>query len=89
MTAMRWDDLTGRLRALAMEAAPSLTEQEFRSVWDLIDAGEPGVGFELMCAQIYERDSAVSSAMAAEFRALGTAMGLDPDQWEVLRVEDF
>jgi hypothetical protein len=88
MTTISWDDLVGRMRALAMEAESSLTEVEFRSVWDLIDVGEPGVGFELMCAQIYERDSAVSSVMAAEFHALGTAMGLEPEQWEVLRVED-
>ncbi len=79
-----WDELVGRLRAVVIELDQSLTRQEVDSIWQLIDAGEPGIAFEMLCDQLSELSVMVDGEMAYRLRVIGTTMGLESGQWEVL-----
>ncbi|HET6293165.1 MAG TPA: MafI family immunity protein [Kribbella sp.] len=85
---MTWDDLIGKLHAALLESEHSLTPDDVENIWELIDVGEPGVAFELLCSQLYEYDAAVSPRMLDSLREMGTSMQLKPRQWEILRVAD-
>jgi hypothetical protein len=86
MTQLAWDDLIGRLHAALLESEHSLTSDDVQNIWELIDVGEPGVAFELLCSQLYEYDAAVSPRTLDSLREIGTSMRLKPRQWEILRV---
>lgn len=54
---------------------------------ELIDVGEPGIALEYVCVQLDESDLSVSASTLARVVEVGTAMGIDPSYWTVLRVE--
>jgi hypothetical protein len=85
MSGSAWDDLIGRMRVvLALE--PALTPDETQQASDLIDVGEPGIAFELVCTQIYEHHAVVTQELRDSLQKLGTRIGVDPKYWRVLGV---
>lgn len=82
-----WDDLIGRMRAVVIELERSLTSDEVQMIWELLDVGELGLAIEMLCSQLSEHGSTVDGEAIDRLRAVGTAMRLEPRQWEILRAD--
>ncbi|WP_350274872.1 MafI family immunity protein [Kribbella sp. HUAS MG21] len=83
---MNWDELNGKLRRVVPELAPGLPVSEVQDICEYVDHDEPGLAFEMLCTQLYEHDAGIRSETVARLAELGVAMGLDPRQWQMLRV---
>ena len=83
---MDWDELNGKLRGVVLELETLLLPSEVTDILDYIDHNEAGVAFELLCSQLYERDAGVSAQTVRQLAEIGSAMQLDPGQWQVLRI---
>jgi len=78
--------VSDELRGVVRDAGGLLGAREAEDLRDLIEAGEPGTAFELLCRQLHEYEVAVTPRMLETLRKSGTAMDLNPRQWEILRV---
>ena len=83
---MNWDELQGKLRGVVLELAHLLPASEVQDIWEYIDYDEPGLAFEMLCTQLYERDAGVDAEVVARLKELGSAMRLEPRAWQILRV---
>jgi hypothetical protein len=81
------EELIASLRAAFIELEGRLPKADTQNVWELIDAGEPGVALENLCTQLYEFDVPVPQAVLERITAAGEAMHLAPDLWTDLSVE--
>ena len=88
MRKLEWDELIGRMRATVLALERSLTPEETQEARELIDVGEPGIAFELVCTQLDEHDAAVTPQLRESLEEVGTTLGLDPAYWKMLRVAD-
>ncbi|WP_433159646.1 MafI family immunity protein [Kribbella sp. CA-247076] len=88
MSKADWDDLIGQMRAVVLAVEPTLTPQQTQPAWELIDVGEPGIAFELMCTQIHEYDATVSQQVKNSLQELCERLGLDSKYWKMLRVAE-
>jgi len=80
--------ISDELREVVREAEGSLGAREVEDLRDLIEVGEPGSAFELLCRQLHEYEAAVTPRMLESLRKLGMAMHLEARQWEILRVSE-
>jgi hypothetical protein len=85
---IEWDELSGKLRGVVLEVAELLLPSEVQDVWEYVDYDEPGLAFETLCSQLHEHGSVVSAEVVGRLAEIGAAMGLEPRQWEILRVVD-
>jgi hypothetical protein len=88
MICVDWDELIGKLRAVVLELEDSLLSQEVEMIWELLDAGESAVAFEMLCSQLYEHDVAIETQTRGVLSELGAVMNLESRQWQILRVAD-
>jgi len=51
------DEAIGALRAVTLTVEGLLPQRDISSIWELIDAGEPGIAFENLCTQRLEDNS--------------------------------
>ena len=79
MAGLAWDDLIGSMRAVVIAVSDSLPEQDLTNAWELIDAGEPGIALENLCAQLYEYDAKLSPEISHQIRRLAVTMDLNAD----------
>lgn len=86
MTYVDCDDLIGKLRGVVLELEGQLLRREIEMIWELIDAGEPAVAYEMLCSQLYEHDAGIQMQTISVLSELGLAMNLEPRQWQILRV---
>ncbi len=84
MFGLRKTGLKDRLGALLEHAAHGLTESDKRNAKVLIEAGEPGIAFELICTQLYENDAEISLDLLQEIRGLAAALQLEDSTWGFL-----
>lgn len=87
MTVNDWDSAMGTLRAAVIAIEGQLPSSDVANVWELIEAGELGVAFEILCTQLYEYDVAVNDTTLAALSELGRYFMLDPRLWEDLAQE--
>ncbi|MCU1421225.1 MAG: hypothetical protein JWN36_876 [Microbacteriaceae bacterium] len=73
-------DYARRLVAVARDM-PGLPIQTLESVTELAEVGEPVVGFEILCDQLFEYDIPLSSSDRSELRELGSGMGIERRVW--------
>lgn len=85
---MDWDELNGKLRGVVLEVAHLLLPAEVQDIWEYLDYDEPGLAFETLCTQLHEHDSVVSADTVGRLREVGSAMDLEPRQWQILRVSN-
>lgn len=80
--------VSDELRGVVREAEGSLGAREVEDLRDLLEVGEPGTAFELLCRQLHDYEAAVTPRMLESLRKVGTAMQLEARQWEILRVSE-
>jgi hypothetical protein len=83
-----WEDMIGKLRAVVLELEGRLLRREIEMIWELIDAREPAVAYEMLCSQLYEHDAGIQTQTIGVLAELGSAMNLEPRKWQILRVID-
>ena len=66
--------------------APSFPAEQAKGMADLVRAGEPGIGFENLCTQLYEYNVPVDEPTLGQLKEVGTQMGIEPKYWERLKV---
>lgn len=83
---MEIPDREKRTREMVALLATHVTDEEVREMYDLVDHGESGVAFEMLCTQLYEHEWVVTEERLEDLRALGESFGLHPralSLWEV------
>ena len=87
MTVNDWESAMGTMRAAVIAVEDRLPPSDVDNVWELVEAGEPGVAFETLCTQLYEYDVAVPGPTLASLAELGRYFKFDPKLWEILTAE--
>lgn len=87
MTVNDWESAMATMRAAVIAVEDRLPPSDVDNVWELVEAGEPGVAFEILCTQLYEYDVAVKDTTLASLAELGTYFKFDPRLWEILAQE--
>lgn len=72
------------LRVLATYAV-HLPAAQVNEMADLVRAGEPGIGFENLCTQLYEYDVSVDDGTLRQLEVIGGHMGIATKYWERLK----
>ncbi|RIJ68760.1 hypothetical protein D1871_22590 [Nakamurella silvestris] len=76
------------LRKLAASVADRLTESNVEMLTELIDVGEPGVGFELLVTWLDESEAILSEEEFRDVAHLAIWMGIPSGLWRGLPVSD-
>jgi hypothetical protein len=87
MKVSNWDDAVGALRAVTLTVEDLLAQRDVRSIWELIDAGEPGVAFENLCTQLYEYEVTPDEASWEALAEIGAYFRSNPDLWQRLATD--
>ena len=82
---MNLQEIERRLLALLKEGHALLPSSEMQEMIELVQAGEPGIGLENFCTQLYEHDVVGPPRILVEISCLGGAMGIQPRYWERLK----
>jgi hypothetical protein len=82
---MTSSDIEIRLLGILEKADSLLPKGELSDMIDLVRAGEPGIGLENFCMQLFERDVKAPPEILKEIASLGSAMGLRAQLWERLK----
>jgi hypothetical protein len=81
---MNLNEIEQRLLAVFAESGRLLPKTELDGMAELVKAGEPGIGLENFCTQLFEYDVEVPVRIFTEIAELGQAMGIPSDYWERL-----
>jgi hypothetical protein len=81
MKVSSWDEAIGALRAVTLIVEDLLPQRDIESIWELIDAGEPGIALENLCTQLCEYEVTPDEASRDALAEVGTYFRLDPDLW--------
>ena len=65
--------------------ANQLPRDDVSNIRELVEAGEWGVGFEILCTQLYEYDVEIPRALFHQLESIGHLMQMDKSTWCVLR----
>ena len=84
MTSNDWAHIRSELEVVLANVAGDLPAQHQENVASLIDAGEFGVAFEILCTQLFEYDVTPQPDDRARLAAVGRRLELEPSVWEVL-----
>jgi hypothetical protein len=87
MRVSSWDEAVGVLRAVTLTVENLLPQRDIRSIWELIDAGEPGIAFENLCTQLYEYEVTPDEPSREALAEVGTYFRLEPGLWRCLTSE--
>jgi hypothetical protein len=82
---MNLNEIESRLLSVLKQAERLLPQSELQGMVELAQAGEPGVGLENFCTQLFEYDVAVPVHILTEIAELGCAMGIQSRYWERLK----
>lgn len=87
MKVSNWDEAVGALRAVTLTMDELLPQRDIRSIWELIDAGEPGIAFENLCTQLYEYEVTPDEPSREVLAEIGTYFRLNADLWKRLSTD--
>ena len=87
MRVSSWDEAVGVLRAVTLTVENLLPQRDIRNIWELIDAGEPGIAFENLCTQLYEYEVTPDEPSREALAEVGTYFRLEPGLWRCLTSE--
>lgn len=76
-----WDAAVGPMRAVATTMDSSLSARDAEQISELIDVGEPGNAFEILCTQLHAYGVVPDRRILRMLSPLGTYFELDPDLW--------
>ena len=79
------DKVVQNIRQLMADFASKLPSENITDAQDLIEHGEWGEAFDLLCTQVYEYELAVSQEQYALIDQTGGLMGLESTGWDYLR----
>jgi hypothetical protein len=61
-----------------------LSEKDYTSAKESIDAGEPGLGLETICAQLHEYETRLPRRVYDLLARAGQLMGMPEKTWKIL-----
>jgi hypothetical protein len=67
-----------------VELRTVLRPEDHQEAGEELAAGEPGVAFEVVCAQLHEYDLRLPHASYLKLREVGMRMNLPAKKWEIL-----
>ena len=73
------------LRGVTITLEARMMPNDVENVWELIDAGEWGLAFDILCTQLYEYDVRIDQQTYDDLAQLGQYYEIRPSMWEVLR----
>lgn len=79
------DKIVTNIRDLLAQKGESLPSENSIDVLELLEHGEWGEAFDLMCTQLYEYDVELTEAQYLLVQETGDAMGVNATQWAYLR----
>lgn len=74
-----------KIKNLLTSAASGLSDADIKNASELIDHNEFGVAFELICDQLYENESQISSELINDISLIASSIGLDDNSWSFLK----
>jgi hypothetical protein len=78
------NEIQQQVRAVLEQLKGLLREQDYHSAMESNDAGEWGIAFETICAQLYEYEIRIPRAIYMRLQAIGAAMGMPAKTWQIL-----
>ena len=81
---MAANEIQQQLRVVLEQLKELLRDQDYQSASESNDAGEWGIAFETVCAQLYEYEIRIPRAVYMRLQALGAAMGMPAKTWQIL-----
>lgn len=72
------------LKEVLSELQTVLRPEDHTEAVEELSAGEPGVAFEVVCAQLHEYGLRIPQAAYAKLREIGESMNLPAKKWEIL-----
>lgn len=84
---MNLPEIEQRLLKILDQEKGRLPKEQLDGMIELVRAGEPGIGLENYCTQLFEYDAKISLDVLREITLLGNEMGIHPKYWENLDVE--
>jgi len=78
---MDMHEIEDQLLQIIHRYTEQLPAEQLKEMADLVQAGEPGIGFENLCTQLHEYDVAVDNGTLRQLEDIGTRMGLAPKNW--------
>ena len=72
------------LKDVLSELKTVLRPEDYQEAVEELNAGEPGVAFEVVCAQLHEYGLHIPRAAYAKLREIGESMNLPSKEWEIL-----
>jgi len=82
---MNMKEIEMLLLAISKQADAVLPKNELRNMIELVQAGEPGIGFENFCTQLFGYDVEVPANILTELATVGGAMKIKAHYWEQLK----
>jgi len=82
---MDLQEIEKKLLVILKQADTLLPENELQDMIALVRGGEPGIGLENFCTQLFEYDVNVPADILTAIVILGSAMGVRPHYWEMLK----
>lgn len=80
-----FQNLRNNLTDLIERIRNKLPEKDINEALDLVERNEFGVGFELICTQLFEYDAKISAGIYLKIENLGRSMNLDESVWQMLK----
>lgn len=74
-----------QIRNLLASATCGLSDSDVKNASEFIDHNEFGVAFELICDQLYENESQISSELIADISRIAKLMQLEDNSWSFLK----
>lgn len=74
-----------QIRNLLASTAYGLSDSDVKNASEFIEHNEFGVAFELICDQLYENESQISSELIGDISRIAKLMQLDDNSWSFLK----
>lgn len=72
------------LKEVLSELKAVLRPEDHQEAAEELSAGEPGVSFEVVCAQLHEYSLRIPQTAYTKLREIGESMDLPAKKWEIL-----
>lgn len=76
-----YEKIESAVRETILEIGNELPQRDRKEALDLVDAGEGGIAFELLCTQIFEYDVPITREIYDQIVLVGTAMKMEQSTW--------
>lgn len=77
-------NLDKEMKALLAKTSYGLTESDINNASDFINHNEFGVAFELICDQLYENNTEISTELIGDISRIALLMQLPDSSWSFL-----